>query len=889
MPMFEIAPRYSRFAMGAIFVTLPFMTMAQDATPPLPPAVAPANAAEAAARAVSPTSPKPGAIPKLRETKPDLVDPNAPAAPALPTKPGPVNEPLFIPDIGAPGTQSPLPPMMPGGAAPAGPLQPPLERMYTVGKFTVKYGTDVQQRNPQLPKEEELSVSEVSLLEVPGKGLFHIAKTPAAGVSKSGGGLVATTGADQNVRSEISDEDQALHRPMAKLPTPAAPSPAPDVKPGKKAPVTKPGKAEKDAPKAIPKAAATGNAVKLKVSEFGEPPRTISAMALLDVYDAVVKKLTDRGLIGIYILADVNPRKGVDARDKEPLVLDVKILVHISEVAKIRTIARKIPYKAALPRINDDDAPDGQPVKDPKHLWIKAKSPVFVADPKKPGGPLEKPRLQNYLSRLNRYPGRRVDAAVNATGDEGKVMLDYLIREQKNYAIYAQESNNGTKSTGEWRSRLGVELRQLANKDDILRLEYTTTDLRRFNAGVLNYQLALVKPDVLKMRLYGLYGQFSAEDVGFSGANFTGDSLTAGLALTWTPLYWHGFPLDISLGGEFMRVTVNNEAAGGKSAVNFILPYLAVGTDRSTEKFSLSTNFQVKGSFDSKDQNQLNGLGRFNTDGAFWYGTADLAASIFIEPLILGKKWGDLGPDGTKWKRGILANELALLVHSQYAMGNRRLIPQLELIAGGAGSVRGYPESFTSGDSGFVGSVEYRLHIPRLFRPAGSAKSGKASKTADVKPKGDTVAKGTKAEKDAAAAGKLAKNSGTQKPGGSAEKKEPAPEVAQERVGSSPSFRFRPSGPGAGADWDLILRAFLDYGQTYNNRTQIAVETDRTLMSIGGGLELQMFKLPGKGGIPLYMTVRADYGYVLQSQTQLLLNPVNAGDTRLHISATIAW
>ena len=128
-----------------------------------------------------------------------------------------------------------------------------------------------------------------------------------------------------------------------------------------------------------------------------------------------------------------------------------------------------------------------------------------------------------------------------------------------------------------------------------------------------------------------------------------------------------------------------------------------------------------------------------------------------------------------------------------------------------------------------------------------------------------------------------------QKPGGSAEKKEPATEVAQERVGSSPSFRFRPSGPGAGADWDLILRAFLDYGQTYNNRTQIAVETDRTLMSIGGGLELQMFKLPGKGGIPLYMTVRADYGYVLQSQTEFLLNPVNAGDTRLHISATIAW
>ena len=50
-----------------------------------------------------------------------------------------------------------------------------------------------------------------------------------------------------------------------------------------------------------------------------------------------------------------------------------------------------------------------------------------------------------------------------------------------------------------------------------------------------------------------------------------------------------------------------------------------------------------------------------------------------------------------------------------------------------------------------------------------------------------------------------------------------------------------------------------------------------------------MFKLPGKGGLPLYMTVRADYGYVLDAQENLLLKPVKAGDSRIHISATIAW
>jgi hemolysin activation/secretion protein len=850
--------------MGAILAVLPMSASAQAEKPPLPPPVEPSAAA--AAQAIQPTP----ALPALRGTKPVVVgpkDPGAPGAPSLPTSPNLQNEPLYIPELPAgPGGSPQSPPLIPGVAPqapqrPQGPQGPPLQRIYQVGKFVIQYGTDVQKRNPKLPTEDELSASVVTLIEGQDRKLFHLAKTRSAGAAKAGGPVFGTTTAAENVAKEQTDEDQALHPPA---PPAVAPVAVPAAKPGAKIEPKQSKKAaaimEKNIPKAIPKPLhAEGTPVSLKVSDFSEP-RLMSAMAMLDVYDAVVKKLTDRGLIGI-------------TDERMPGVMDVKVTVFISEVAKIRTIARKIPFQLkAMPKLNDDDAPDGQPVKDPKHLWIKAKSPVFVSDPKKPGGPLEKPRLQDYLSRLNRFPGRRVDAAINATGETGKVMLDYLIREQKNYVIYAQESNNGTKATGEWRSRLGVELRQLLNKDDILRLEYTTTDLEQFNSGVLSYQFALVKPDVLKMKVYGLYGQFSAEDVGFSGASFKGDSLTAGLALTWTPKYWHGFPLDITLGGEFMRVTVDNEATGGKSAVNFILPYLGVGTERTTEKFSLATFWQVKGGFDQKNQDQLNGLGRFETDGAFWYLTGDLAASIYLEPLLLGKKWGDLGKDGTKWTHGILANELAVIAHGQYTLGNRRIVPQLALIAGGYNTVRGYPESFASGDTGFVSSFEYRLHVPRLFKPSDVSKKQQDLK--DMKDK----------ERAAAVAGKVAKTSNTPKAAAATPVlKEPKVEVATDtRGGNSPSFRLRPGGAGAGADWDLILRGFLDVGHTYNNRIQSTVEKDRLLVSTGGGIELQLFK-------PIYMTIRADYGYVLQAQRELLLEPVEVGDSRFHISATIAW
>ncbi len=876
MPTTEILPRFFRFAMGTLLAIFASVSSGQDVKPPLPPAVEPGKPADAT------TTTAPSAGPALRATQPGVLepkDPNAPGAPRLPVQPGAQNEPLFMPQLG-PEPVPQLPSLIPGATpqGPQGPQKPALQRMYTVGKFVIQYGTDVRAKNPKLPTEEELATSVATLIEGQEKKLFHVAKTPSGSATKQGGGLFGTTSGEQNERAEKNDDDQALHPPLpiSLTPvTPAAPVAAPgakgtkaDVKLGKKE-AADAAKAEKNVPKAIPKPILPdGKPVKLKVSEFGEP-RVISAMGMLDVYDAIVKKLTDRGLIGVYILADVNPRKGVDER--APGVMDVKVTVFISELAKIRTIARKIPFKIkSLPKLNDDDAPDGQVVKDPKHLWIKAKSPV------KMGGVIEKPRLQDYLSRLNRFPGRRVDAAINATGETGKVMLDYLIREQKNFVIYAQETNNGTKSTGEWRSRLGVELRQLLNKDDILRMEYTTTDLEKFNSGILTYQMALVKPDKLKMKVYGLYGQFSAQDVGFSGANFTGDSLTAGAMLTWTPKYWHGFPLDLSIGGEFMRVTVDNSATGGKSAVNFILPYLAVGTEKTTEKYSLAMNYQIKGSFDSKNQDQLNGLGRFDTDGAFWFLNGDIVGSIFLEPLILGKKWGDLGKDGTKWKRGILANELAVIAHAQYALGNRRLIPQLELINGGYNSVRGYPESFTSGDTGYSVSAEYRLHIPRLFKP---------SDISNIQKERKETAKQEAAAKADKAAGKVATAATTPKPGNVAAApvaKEPKVEIPNSRGGSSPTFRLRPAGAGTNADWDLIARGFFDYGQTFNNRIKETVEANRTLASVGGGLELQIFK-------PIYMTIRADYGYVLQAQRDLLLTPVDAGDNRIHISATIAW
>jgi hemolysin activation/secretion protein len=191
--------------------------------------------------------------------------------------------------------------------------------------------------------------------------------------------------------------------------------------------------------------------------------------------------------------------------------------------------------------------------------------------------------------------------------------------------------------------------------------------------------------------------------------------------------------------------------------------------------------------------------------------------SFFLDPL--------LAPGSTR-----LVHELAFSIHGQYVFGDRRLIPEEEALVGGFYSVRGYPEAFDSADSAFVGTAEYRLYLARMLRPT--------------------------EEMNVAIGSKLSSHSQFGNP-----------------------FRFRPKEVFGRPDWDLIFRAFVDGGQTYNNERR-PTETDRSLLSSGVGLELQLKR---------NLNVRLDYAFVLIPQQENLVEPIAYGDSRLHFSATLAW
>ena len=159
---------------------------------------------------------------------------------------------------------------------------------------------------------------------------------------------------------------------------------------------------------------------------------------------------------------------------------------------------------------------------------------------------------------------------------------------------------------------------------------------------------------------------------------------------------------------------------------------------------------------------------------------------------------------------------MAVRVWGQYAFDNR-LVPQYQRAVGGLYTVRGYKNAATAGDSVFLGSLEYRLHLPRLCAP-----------------------------------------------------REP------QELPLLGSFRLFPQQPGGRADWDLVARLFTDVGRVVNSDKK-RFEQDETLVSVGGGFELQLRR---------NIQARWDVGVALKDGEQF---DVDSGDVQFHFSVTTLY
>ncbi len=564
-----------------------------------------------------------------------------------------------------------------------------------------------------------------------------------------------------------------------------------------------------------------------------EPGSVFNNEALQEILNAIVRYLNEQDIYGVYIVPQRNqiaPRNGRDRRREGDTSLGIEISV--GEIQQIQSVAKG-------ERIRED-----RPIDNPKHSPIVKHSPLQPATQESGPYLFRKEALDDYLRRLNRHPGRRVDATIASSGEPGKIDLHYLVTESRPWSVYGQVSNTGTEGVGEWQYRAGASQTQVFGYDDIATVDYLASDLNRSYSIIAGYNIPVIYPDYIRFSLLGSYSEFVGEQFAASTVlEFSGRVITGQAEGRVSPYSLWGFAID-GYGGvqwEAYRVTQQIFLAGqdgaatddavsstqGKDVV--VSPYLGLSIEKSSRSFMTAFNLSVEWNLDRIQANQLDRLGRLDADDNRVILGWELQQSVFLEPWFDRDDWSDL----KDWRSSTLAHELMINVAGQYSVTEQRVIPQKQFVIGGMYSVRGYPESVAAADHGFFIQSEYRLHLPRLLKPYSEF-----------------------------------------------ERDERPPQLYGR-------WNVRPPRSLILPDWDLILKAFIDYGQTENVDLQ-QYETDQDLASCGFGIELQLIQ---------QLTLRTDVGWVLEELSEFDSStggrrPITGavdGDLRVHFLGTYAW
>jgi len=450
-----------------------------------------------------------------------------------------------------------------------------------------------------------------------------------------------------------------------------------------------------------------GQAVRLR--DIGiQGPTHIYDSALPLIAQAIVARLknfdANTRLLGVYAEPDpgqirVENEEVVDTRSVGDASL--RYLITTGRVTAVRTVG-------VGERVPSDDS-----INNPAHIKVRRGSPIQpeditkrpgLSDVENPTDLLETTRIDDFVFRLNRHPGRRVDVAVAATGEEpGAVTLDYIVTENKPWLVYAEAMRDGSRSTDEWRYRMGYINNQLTGNDDTLSLQYQTS-FDNVNQFAANYERPLPDTnDRLKGRVFGSFYDYTSDDVGQLGLTFEGEGWTVGTELAWNFYQNADFFADAYAGIRLDHVRVDNQLAAIEGDDNFIIPSIGVRAEQRREDYDIYANASIEAPIDGASEEAQNNLGRFDADEFWVLLKGDAAYSFYLDPLFSNDR-----------DSNSLTHEVAFAARGQVTFG-QRLVPNYEEVLGGLYSVRGYPQGIAAGDHAFNLQAEYRYHFPRSF------------------------------------------------------------------------------------------------------------------------------------------------------------------------------
>ncbi len=491
--------------------------------------------------------------------------------------------------------------------------------------------------------------------------------------------------------------------------------------------------------------------VTLTLSELSKANGSLTDSARVTIQNALVATANQAGIGGVACLIEpATTAQGIN-----------KVKIVAAQVGSVRTVGSGVRAD-----------PVAQAVNDPKQATVADESPI------RPGSLLEKQVLEDYLYSLSRFPGRTVSAAVSSEPSSAQVVLDYYVQEKNVFDVYASISNTGTNETNLWQERIGILATQLSNNDDILAVEYQTSSFSETCSVNGYYDARVGTMKDLRWRVTGQWGQYNSSDVGLANEDFNGSNWGVQGDLIWTMYQKGNFFLDFDASARVWNSQTENVLLASNGDATFFTGSGAVDALAIGDTWAFQGSLGAMYTTTNASQTSLNDLGRADTSPNWTTINGSVYGSFYLDPY-LDKSWGSTGLNKP------LIHELFGSFRGQYAF-DYRLTPLSQYTMGGLYTVRGYAQSIDAGDSAFVGTIEYRMHLPRMF--AATAPSG-----------GN------------------------------------APFVNR-------PFRWAPdSSNGASPDWDLVLSGFFD-GGTVTNSNSYSFEVNTPMCSAGVGLDLTILE-----------------------------------------------
>ena len=312
--------------------------------------------------------------------------------------------------------------------------------------------------------------------------------------------------------------------------------------------------------------------------------------------------------------------------------------------------------------------------------------------------------LVEYISDMTNHPSRISRVVLSAGSEPGKVraVVQTKRNEKPNFSI--STSNSGSESTGKWLFNFAARTDQLSGRDDQVSVGYTISNTGERHSLSGAYYIPLVNPEFTTLGIGLGYSSYDASTFAVTTVDFEGDNLYLDLSLSGKPNLYLGDNLipEMEFGLRMENVSAFNSLFGNSADATMVTPRVSLSLESTGTYRMGNTRASLFGNMSSIDENDREALGG--------YDATDRYARLQIshqETFFLGKWIEDTFNKAPSeyFSRQLLSIRAQL----DFGLSGKRHLPHHQFIAGGTGSVRGYPESPVAGDSGQLLSVEYQI------------------------------------------------------------------------------------------------------------------------------------------------------------------------------------